>query len=91
MAKRAADGRISKLIYQVESCGLFLAHLGFRDHSGKLESNREEIIEEFKTIKKIQKLYGKRSAHRFILSMTHSAEIVLDAWACSKKAKLDDH
>ncbi|MFT5169971.1 MAG: phosphoenolpyruvate carboxylase [Lysobacterales bacterium] len=88
-AHRAANGRISRLIHQVESCGVVMAHLDFRDHSGKLETNRDEIVEEFKTIKKLQKLYGKRAAHRFILSMTSSAEIVLDAFSCAQKVKLD--
>lgn len=83
-AKRAAHGRITDLIYKLEACGLHLGHLDFRDHSGKLKDKREEIIEEFKTIAKIQSIYGERAAHRFILSMTHSKATVVDLYKCAK-------
>lgn len=89
-ATRAANGRLTDLIYQLETCGLVLADLDFRDHSGKLEDSRHEIIEEFETIGKIQSMYGNQAAHRFILSMTHSKEVVCDLLDCAKQAKVTD-
>lgn len=86
-AKRAANGRISDLIHQLESGGLHLAHLDFRDHSGKLADRREEIVEEFRTIKTIQDTYGESAAHRFILSMTHNASSILDLLKCARDAE----
>ena len=88
-AVRAANGRITDLIHQLESCGLILAHLDFRDHSGKLTDSRDEVVEQFKTIAKIQDTYGERAAHRYILSMTHSAQMVTDALKCAKDAGVE--
>jgi len=85
-AVRAANGRIADLIRQVESCGLNLAHLDFRDHAGKLEDEPEELVEEFRTIAKIQGAYGESAAHRFVLSMTQSEEAVLRALGCAEEA-----
>lgn len=85
-AHRAADGRITDLIHQLEAGGLYLAHLDFRDHSGKLTDDREQIIDEFKTIKTIQDTYGENAAHRFILSMTHDEHSILDLLRCAKDA-----
>ncbi len=85
-ATRAADGRITDLIHQLESCGLMLAHLDFRDHSGKLTDKREEVLTQFRTMGKIQSMYGERAAHRYILSMTHSKDMVVDALKCAHDA-----
>lgn len=81
----AAHGRILDVIHQIESCGFSLAHLDFRDHSRKLKEKRSEVHDEFKTIKTIQEQYGERAAHRYILSMTDSAETVLDALQCARE------
>lgn len=85
-AQRAANGRIADLICQLQSGGLHLAHLDFRDHSGKLENNREEIVKEFETIRAIQDMYGESAAHRFILSMTHSTQAFLSLFKCAYDA-----
>ena len=85
-APRAADGRITDLIHQLEAGGLYLAHLDFRDHSGKLKENRDDVVEEFKTIRSIQDTYGEKAAHRFILSMTHDEHSILDLLRCAKDA-----
>ncbi len=85
-AVRAATGRITDLIRQIEIFGLTLAHLDFRDHAGKLSSAPGEIVDEFKTIGVLQKTYGERAAHRFVLSMTHSAGAILDTLGCAEKA-----
>lgn len=76
-ALRAANGRIDRLIRIVKSFGFHLAHLDFRDNSSKLRANPEEIQSEFETIKLIQKEFGAQAAHKFILSMTTSAEDIL--------------
>ena len=78
------------MIHQLESGGLHLAHLDFRDHSGKLKDQREEIIEEFRTIKTIQETYGEQAAHRFILSMTHSEQSLVDLLKCAKGSRLHE-
>ncbi len=77
-ARRAANGRLKRLILRARVFGFHLAELDFRDHSGKLTSAPEELDAEFATIAKLQKRYGEAAAHRFILSMTHSAEQVIE-------------
>lgn len=76
-AMRAANGRIDRLIRIINSFGFHLAHLDFRDNSEKLRSNPDEIKIQFETITAIQKEFGEKAAHRFILSMTTSAEDIL--------------
>ncbi len=77
-ARRAADGRLSRLIHQARVFGFHLAELDFRDHSGKLETAPGEIDRELATILTLQKEGGTAAAHRFILSMTHSAGQIMD-------------
>jgi phosphoenolpyruvate carboxylase len=77
-ATRAANGRLLDLIRQVRVFGFHFAELDFRDHSGKLTSAPDEIDEELRTIRTLQKQYGERVAHRFILSMTHSDTQLMD-------------
>ena len=83
-ARRAASGRVSRLIKQARVFGMHLAELDFRDHSEKLQSAPEEVLEEFRTIGRIQKRYGPRAADHFILSMTRDAA---DAQALLKMAR----
>jgi phosphoenolpyruvate carboxylase len=77
-ARRAAGGRLSRLIHQARVFGFHLAELDFRDHSGKLETAPDEIDRELATILTLQKEGGTAAAHRFILSMTHSAGQIMD-------------
>lgn len=77
-AHRAANGRLLRLIRCVRTFGFHLAELDFRDHSGKIEAAPEEIAAEFKAIKKIQRAEGEAAAHRYILSMTHSADQLVE-------------
>jgi phosphoenolpyruvate carboxylase len=76
-ARRAAQGRIQRLLTQARTFGLHLAELDFRDHSGMLDSAEAELLEEFRAIRDIQKQHGPLAANRFILSMTRSADDVL--------------
>ena len=89
-AHRAANGRLSRLIRQAKVFGFHLAHLDFRDHSGKLVSAPHEIDEELQTIREIQKHHGPEASHRFILSMTHSADQVMEIVTRAKNQRLVD-
>ena len=76
-ARRSADGRLGRLIRKVRTFGFHLAHLDFRDNSTKLDGAVDELTAEFKAIAQLQKEHGTSAAHRFILSMTRSAEDIL--------------
>jgi len=76
-AHRAARGRLRRLILQVQTFGLHLTQLDFRDHSGKLDAAEEEVRAEFVALGEIQEAHGERAAHHFVLSMTRSADDLL--------------
>lgn len=87
-AKRAAGGRIDRLIKQARTFEFHLAELDFRDHSSKLASAGDELGEEFRTIKTIQEMHGPRAANRFILSMTRGAADILHLLRLAGRAGL---
>jgi phosphoenolpyruvate carboxylase len=87
-ARRAAHGRLTRLIYQARVFGFHLAELDVRDHSGKLTSAPDEIDAELATIKRLQQDNGTAAAHRFILSMTHSGDQLIDIMKRARKQKL---
>jgi phosphoenolpyruvate carboxylase len=87
-ARRAAAGRLTRLITQARTFGSHMGELDFRDHSGKLESAPEEIVEEFGAMRGIQADYGESAAHRFILSMTRGAGDILELHRLAKLSKL---
>ncbi len=89
-AVRSAKGRIQSLIQKVKVFGFHLAELDFRDNSTKLTTARGELLEEFKTIRELQRIYGPDAAHRFILSMTMSAEHILVLFEIAQEAKCLD-
>ena len=76
-AKRAANGRIHRLLLQAKTFGPHLAQLDFRDHSGKLDHSEPELLEELRAIRDIQQKYGPQAATHFIVSMTRSANDIL--------------
>jgi phosphoenolpyruvate carboxylase len=90
-ARRAASGRIQRLIVQARVFGTHLAELDFRDHSGKLHGDPSEVQEEFHVVRSIQRDYGEAAAHRFILSMArHASELsALLAMAQQAHARVD--
>ncbi len=90
-ARRAAGGRISRLIAQARVFGTHLAELDFRDHSTRLRSNPADVEEEFHVIRAIQRDFGEAAAHRFILSMTRDASEItaLLAMAARTGARVD--
>ena len=85
-AKRAANGRIRRLLLQAKTFGPHLAELDFRDHSGKLGSAEAELLEEFRAIRDIQKEFGTQAASHFIVSMTRSAHDILRLFKLAKLA-----
>lgn len=89
-ARRAADGRIQRLITQVETFGFHLARLDFRDHSGKLERHQSDLMAELWTIGTIQKNHGRTAADHFILSMTRGAGDILRIHQLAELAALPD-
>jgi phosphoenolpyruvate carboxylase len=87
-APRAAAGRIARLIEQVRVFGLHLAHLDIRDHAGRLRDDPEAVRAELRAMRTIQSRHGEAASHRFILSMTHSADDILAAKAEADRAGL---
>jgi phosphoenolpyruvate carboxylase len=85
-ATRAANGRIRRLLIQAKTFGTHLAELDFRDHSGKLDTAEDELLEEFRAIREIQKEFGLQAASHFIVSMTRSADDILRLFKLAKLA-----
>ena len=95
-AVRAAYGPVQTLIWQVESFGFHMVEMEFRQHSvvharaladihengihGNLQPMTREVIDTFRAIGSIQKRYGKKMAHRYIISFTKSAQHVADVF-----------
>jgi phosphoenolpyruvate carboxylase len=88
-AHRAAGGRLQRVIDQAEAFGFHLATLDFRDHSGKLESAKGELLEEFKALGAIQASCGQRAAGRFILSMTRGPSNILGLLGLAREAGVE--
>ena len=95
-AVRAAYGPVQTIIWQVESFGFHMVEMEFRQHSvvharalkdihengihGDLQPMTREVIDTFRAIGSIQKRYGKKMAHRYIISFTKSAQHVADVF-----------
>jgi phosphoenolpyruvate carboxylase len=88
-AYRSAAGRIDRLIKQARTFGFHLAELDFRDHSGKLNSAEDELVEEFRAIKQIQREHGELAANHFVLSMTRDANDILQVKRLAEQAGVD--
>ncbi|MBM3832595.1 MAG: phosphoenolpyruvate carboxylase [Verrucomicrobia bacterium] len=87
-ASRAAGGRISRLIDQVQTFGVRLAELDFREHSGKLDSAPESVAEQLRTILEIQRRFGPDMTDHYIVSMTRNAGDVLKVWRMAREIGL---
>ncbi|WP_433479742.1 phosphoenolpyruvate carboxylase [Spirillospora sp. CA-142024] len=85
-AARQAYGRVQQLVWQVETFGFHLAELEIRQHSelhekalaeveagGPLSEMTEEILETLRVVAWIQRRFGVRACHRYIVSFTRSA------------------
>ncbi|MEX0938090.1 MAG: phosphoenolpyruvate carboxylase [Pirellulales bacterium] len=89
-ARRAALGRVSRLIRQSQVFGFHLAELDFRDESDKLHSDENAIREQFRTQHDLQARYGARASNRYVLSMTHSTADVRKLLDLANSAGLRD-
>ena len=95
-AKRSAYGPLQDLIWQAQTFGFHMVEMEFRQHSvvharalkdihengihGDLQPMTREVIDTFRAIGSIQKRYGKKMAHRYIISFTKSAQHVVDVF-----------
>ena len=88
-ARRAACGRIQRLLHQARVFGFHMAALDFRDHSSKLGTQPDELVAEFQTIRHIQAQFGGAAADHFILSMTRGAADLRKLLKLSRRVRLD--
>ncbi|MGX1695818.1 phosphoenolpyruvate carboxylase [Microbacterium keratanolyticum] len=86
-ARRHAFGGVQHLIWQVETYGFHLTELEVRQHSqvhrtalaelqagGEISEQTQEVLEVFRAVAHIQNTYGPRSAGRYVVSFTQSAD-----------------
>lgn len=86
-AVRQAYGRIQHLVWQVETFGFHLAELEIRQHSelhekaleqlrsgGERDEMTEEILDTLRVVGWIQRRFGVRACHRYVVSFTRSAQ-----------------
>ena len=101
-APRAAYGPVQTLIWQVETFGFHMVEMEFRQHSlvheraltdirehgihGELAPMTREVLDTFRAIGSIQKRYGEKMAHRYIISFTKSAQHVADVYELANLA-----
>ena len=101
-AVRAAYGPVQTIIWQVESFGFHMVEMEFRQHSvvhsraladirehgihGELAPMTREVLDTFRAIGSIQKRYGQKMAHRYIISFTKSAQHVADVYELANLA-----
>ncbi|HEY8479726.1 MAG TPA: phosphoenolpyruvate carboxylase [Spirillospora sp.] len=96
-AVRQAYGRVQQLIWQVETFGFHLAELEIRQHSelhakalrevragGPPSEMTEEILETLRVVAWIQRRFGVRACHRYIVSFTRSADDIADVYALAE-------
>lgn len=101
-AVRAAYGPVQTLIWQAETFGFHMVEMEFRQHSvvheraladirengihGNLQPMTREVLDTFRAIGSIQRRYGKKMAHRYIISFTKSAQHVADVYELAQLA-----
>lgn len=101
-AVRAAYGPVQTLMWQAETFGFHMVEMEFRQHSvvheraladirengihGNLQPMTREVIDTFRAIGSIQRRYGKKMAHRYIISFTKSAQHVADVYELAQLA-----
>ena len=99
---RAAWGEVHDFIWQVRTFGFHLATLEVRQHAAvhrramdgaddpDLRPNREEVLETFRAIARIQRGFGSEALSRYIVSFTSSAQDALDVLELAKDAGAGD-
>ena len=101
-AVRAAYGPVQTIIWQAETFGFHMVEMEFRQHSvvhsraladirehgihGELAPMTREVLDTFRAIGSIQKRYGQKMAHRYIISFTKSAQHVADVYELANLA-----
>lgn len=101
-AVRAAYGPAQTLMWQAETFGFHMVEMEFRQHSvvheraladicengihGNLQPMTREVLDTFRAIGSIQRRYGKKMAHRYIISFTKSAQHVADVYELAQLA-----
>lgn len=101
-ARRAAYGPLQTLVWQVETFGFHMVEMEFRQHSlvheralqdvrehglhGNLDPMTREVLDTFRAIGSIQKRYGRKMAHRYIVSFTKCAQHIADVHELSSLA-----
>lgn len=101
-AVRAAFGPVQTLMWQAETFGFHMVEMEFRQHSvvheraladirengihGNLQPMTREVLDAFRAIGSIQRRYGKKMAHRYIISFTKSAQHVADVYELAQLA-----
>lgn len=101
-APRAAYGPVQTLMWQAETFGFHMVEMEFRQHSlvheralvdirengihGNLQPMTREVLDTFRAIGSIQRRYGKKMAHRYIISFTKSAQHVADVYELAQLA-----
>jgi phosphoenolpyruvate carboxylase len=83
--RRLADGELRRLVWQVQTFGFHLASLEVRQHSSQLTAS-EEMLETFRTVKRIQDRYGVEACRRFIVSFTRSASDIARVYELAELA-----
>ena len=96
-ANRQAYGSLQGLIWQIETFGFHLAELEVRQHSAvhartlaaleageELSAETEEVLEVFRAVAQLQRRYGLRSAGRYIVSFTQSADDLAAVYALAE-------
>ncbi len=89
-AWRTASDRIERLITQASVFGMHLAELDFRDDTERLHNEPSQVLEELQALRELQAQHGARAAHRFVLSMTHSRDDVLELLKLTQRAGLHE-
>jgi phosphoenolpyruvate carboxylase len=101
-APRQAYGHLQQLLWQVETFGFHLTELEVRQHSavhakvlaeldagGPRSETAEEVLDVFRAVAFLQKRHGPRSAGRYIVSFTRSAEDLANVHRLARYAAAD--
>jgi phosphoenolpyruvate carboxylase len=83
---RVADGRLADLRARVRTFGLHLAKLDVRVHASAVRAPDDRIRSTLSAVARTQERHGVAAIDRLIVSMTRSADDVLDAEALAGAA-----
>ena len=84
--ERVADGRLADLRARARTFGLHLAKLDVRVHASAIQAPDDRIRATLSAAATAQARHGARAVDRLIVSMTRTADDVLDAEALARQA-----